>query len=114
MSKKNGVGRLSMAASTRPRSETSSSVFHDTTATQSKKAHHITTMPLRISRRACRIPIGGDARSPLPPFVALSVSWLRWSVFIVLLYGRAFVRRQDYGRGPPASSAAGHNARQKG
>jgi len=76
MSRKARVGSLNTPPPRiKPRNETSSSAFHDTTATQSKKPHHITTMPLRISRNACRISMGPGAGSLLPGPAALSVPW---------------------------------------
>ena len=98
----------------RLRNETSSSAFHDTTATQSKNPHHITTTPLRISRNACRIPIGRKA-GPLPPgSAARSVPGLRWSVFMLSPPVGLLVTAQDYGTPPRGSTAAGQNARRWG
>jgi hypothetical protein len=111
MSRKVKVGRSNMPPPIiRPRNETSSSAFHDTTATQSKKAHHITTTPLRISRNACRMPIGREAGAPLPGSAALSVPRLRGLAFILVPSVRRLVIGQDYGREPLGSSVGRHNA----
>ena len=107
MSRKVNVGSLNMPPPMiRPRNETSSSAFHDTTATQSKNPHHITTAPLRISRKACRMPMGREAGPLLPGSAASSVPGLRWSAFILLTPVRLLVTGQDYGREPPGSTAA--------
>ena len=101
-------------ASIRLRNETSSSIFHDTMASQSKKPHHMATTPPRISRRACLVVVGREAGPLLPRSAVLSVPGLRRSAFIVLPSGRLLVTGQEYGRGPPGSSAARHNARRQG
>ena len=88
--------------------KTSSSAFQETTATQSKKAHHITTMPLRISRKAWPMPMGRAAGS-LVARSAASVTGFCWLLLILLLL-MPDCRRQDYGRVSSGSSATGHNA----
>src|SRR5207302_9506246 len=96
-------GCLNIAASTSSRNETSSSAFHEIAASQSKKDHHVTTTPLRISRRACPVPIGGEAGPLLPRSAALAVSGRVWSVF-TLDVGWPAVTGQITRRGrlPPA------------
>src|SRR5207302_10614025 len=103
MSRNTGVGCLNIAASTRPRNETSSSAFHEIAASQSKKDHHVTTTPLPISRRPCPVPIGGEAGPLLPRSAALAVSGRVWSVF-TLDVGWPAVTGQITRRGrlPPA------------
>ena len=115
MSRKASVGSLNMPPMIRLRNDTSSSAFHDTTATQSKKPHHITTMPRRISRKVWRIPMGREAGPLGSRAAALSVPGLRWSVFTFSLpSGCLAAKGQDYGRSPPGSSVAGQNARRQG
>ena len=65
-SKKNGCSSFSTPARIKPRSETSSSVFHDTTASQSKKRHHSTTIALPMSRKVCLVSPGCEAGWVLP------------------------------------------------
>ena len=109
------VGSFRMPAPMiRHRNETISSAFHDTTATQSKNAHHITTTPLRISRKACRIPMGRDAGPPLPGATASSLPVLRGSLLMLFPQVRRVVTGQEYGTEPPRSTTAGQNARRWG
>jgi hypothetical protein len=111
MSAKTGLGCLNMPPRIRASNETSSNFFHDTAASQSKKRHHITTMPSRISCRLCLVPDGRRARPLLPRSAVSSVPGMGWWAFILVPSGRLLVTGQDYGSGPLGSSAARQNAR---
>ena len=72
MNRTNGMGRFRMPATISPRKKTSSSVFHGTTASQSKKRHQSSTISRPRSRSACFVPGGCIAFELLPPSAALS------------------------------------------
>jgi hypothetical protein len=99
--RKAGTGCLSMPNSKNPRNETSSSVFHDTSASQLKKAHHITTTPSRISRSDCAV--DGRALVPLLPRSAASaLPGLLGSVFMRWPLVACLSRGQITGGGRPS------------
>src|SRR6185369_16471324 len=56
----------------RLRNETSSSIHHDTIASQSTKPHHMATTPLRISRTACLVVVDRGVLAPALRFAASS------------------------------------------
>ncbi len=82
MSMTTGSGCFKMPPSISPRIDTSSSFFHETTASQSKKAHPMTTMPLRISRSACRASDRGFSGPRVPGSAAPGAGGLTGSVII--------------------------------
>ena len=106
---KTGIGCWRMPASISARNETSSSFFHDTTASQSKKRHQITAPVSRISCSVCRIP---ERRTAVPRWpVSPPAAELPW--FVSMSLPSEHVVRRDYAGASWRSSAARRAARRR-